>query len=80
MRCPDPGEHTTVQHRSRSAIPQVARDGLAYISGQRERIEAVSLPPDRDLAASPVDVVQAQPGDLGHRLIQRPADQTLHMP
>ena len=64
MRRLDPGEHAAVQRRGWPAVLQPLRDRLARVSWQRQPVTAVSLAADGDLAAPPVDVVQAQSGDL----------------
>ncbi len=72
----DPDEHTAVQGRGRPAMPQ-PRDCLASAGGQRELVAAVPLAGDGDLAAPPVDVVQAQPRDLA-RAQPHPRQQRHH--
>jgi hypothetical protein len=73
----DPDEHAAVQGRGRPAPPQPVRDCLACVGGQREAVATVSLTGDGDLAAPPVDVVQAQPGDLA-RAQPKPRQQRHH--
>jgi hypothetical protein len=45
-------------------LTQVAHNRFADIDGDREKLVAVALPPDRDLTAPPVDVIDLQPGHL----------------
>ena len=47
-----------------TAVAQISDDRRADVGGQRQPVAAAALAADRDLAAPPVDVVQAEPGDL----------------
>ena len=57
-------EHLTVHSALRAAPAQVGDDRLADVVRQREAVLVAALAPDHDLAGSPVDVLQAQAGDL----------------
>jgi hypothetical protein len=57
-------EHRPVQRPGRAPVAQVGDDRRADVRRQRQPVPAPSFAADRDLAATPVDVVQAEPGDL----------------
>jgi hypothetical protein len=58
----DGDEHRAVQRAGRAPVAQVSDDRRADVCGQRQPVTAPALAADRDLAAPPVDVVQAEPG------------------
>ena len=64
MWCLDTDEQAAVQCGGRPAVLQVGRDSLARVGRQRKLVAAVALASDGDLPEPPVDIVQAQPGDL----------------
>ena len=65
VRCPDPQKHLPgTFERFRAAGTQPSGDRLTGIGGQREPLAAVTLAAHGELPGSPVDVVQAQRGDL----------------
>jgi len=53
-------------------IMQVARDCFTDVDGDREKLIAVALPPDRDFTTPPVDVIDPQPGHLTAAQSQSP--------
>ena len=64
MRGLDPDEHLPVDGPGRAGVAQVAGDRLADICGQRQPVTAGALADDSDLPGPPVEIVQAQGGDL----------------
>ena len=57
-------KHRPVLRRVRAPVLQVGDDPLPDIDRQRQPINPVAFAAHGDLAAAPVDVVQAQRGDL----------------
>ena len=58
------GEHPAAISATRAPAGEVVDDRLPGIARQRQGVVAVALTPDRDLTAPPVEIVQAERGDI----------------
>jgi len=57
-------EHLPMHGDLRAAPPQIRDDRLADVARQREAVLVTSLAVHHDLAGPPVDVIEAEAGDL----------------